>query len=96
VSEQETAEPPPAHDVATNQEANEAAFLVCCTPFPLALFLSFVLATRLAEEVGEKLRAQAPASDHAAANQQAHETTFLAYIPLSPVPGACKSLFTHF
>jgi hypothetical protein len=46
--------------------------------------------------VGEKQRAQAPASDHAAANQQAHETTFLVYAPLSAVPGACKSVFTHF
>jgi ABC-type Na+ efflux pump permease subunit len=98
VGEHQTTESPPAHDVATNQEANEAAFFVCCAPLALALalFLSLILAARLAEQVGEKQRAQAPAPDHAAANQQAHEMTFLVQISLSPVPGACKGLFTHF
>jgi len=74
VGEQEAAEPTPAHDVATNQQANEAVFLACCTVLALALFLSlpFVLSLFLAaplpEQVGEKHRAQASASDHAAAN----------------------------
>ena len=54
VGEQEAADPPPTHHIATNQEANEAAFLVCCAPFALALFLTFFLAASLAEQVGEK------------------------------------------
>jgi hypothetical protein len=74
VGEQEAAEPTPAHDVATNQQANEAVFLACCTSFALdlflslPLFLSLFLSAPLSEQVGEKHRAQAPASDHAAAN----------------------------
>jgi hypothetical protein len=54
VGEQQTAEPPPAHDVPTNKEANEVALLISCTPFALALFLSLLLAAPLAEQMGEK------------------------------------------
>jgi hypothetical protein len=54
VGEQQTAQPTPSHDIATYQKANKPAFLVSCTPFALALFLSLFLAARIAEQVGEK------------------------------------------
>jgi hypothetical protein len=54
VGEQEPTEPPPTHDVATNQEANEAALLIRCAPFAFSFFLSLLFGASLAEQVGKK------------------------------------------
>jgi hypothetical protein len=54
VGEQEAAESPPTHDVATNQEANEAALLIRCAPFAFSFFLSLLFGASLAEQVGKK------------------------------------------
>jgi len=91
VGEQQAAEPSPAHDVAADQKANEAAFLIYGAFFALSLI--FLLAS-LAKQVSEQKCAQAPASKHAAADQQARETAFLVYISFFAVPRAGKNLFT--
>jgi hypothetical protein len=50
VGEQQLAEPSPAHNVATDQEASEAAFRVPAAFFAIALF---ILLASLAKQVGQ-------------------------------------------
>src|SRR5262249_37566854 len=50
VGEQQLAEPSPAHNVAADQEASEAAFRVSAAFFALALF---ILLASLAKQVGQ-------------------------------------------